>query len=342
MKGRAAKCVGTIFVIEESPHDAKTMYVGTDDGNVQLTKDGGATWTNVTPPTAGDGLVNELEVSPHDPGTVYVAYRKDRVGDPAPYIYRSTDFGKTWTTLVNGLRAGEPVRVVREDPERKGLMYAGTETTVYISYDGGARWQLFAGNLPVVPVTDLEVRHGDLIASTEGRAFWILDDLSVIRQHADSLASAAAHLYQPRTALLVGGGGGFGGGAGANMVGRNPRSGAVINYRLASAPDSATTVRLEFLDSKGAVVRSYSNKEGNGTVAPRSQGWRQHLRLGPAPPGADDVAGGAPLWRPGGRCTRPAGDVQRAADGGDHDAHAVVRGEAGSAARDADAAAGGA
>ncbi|MBK7831181.1 MAG: hypothetical protein IPJ56_02220 [Gemmatimonadetes bacterium] len=113
-------------------------------------------------------------------------------------------------------------------------------------------------------MTDLEVRHGDLIASTEGRAFWILDDLSVIRQHADSLASAAAHLYQPRTALLVGGGGGFGGGAGANMVGRNPRSGAVINYRLASAPDSATSVRLEFLDSKGAVVRSYSTKEGTG------------------------------------------------------------------------------
>ncbi len=271
-EGAGGEVYGTIFVIEESPHDARTLYVGTDDGVVQLTRDGGATWTNVTPPAAGDGLVNELEVSPHDAATVYVAFRKDRVGDPAPYVYRSTDYGRTWTLLVNGFRAGEPVRVVREDPERRGLLYAGTETGVYISYDGGARWQTFSGNLPIVPVTDLDVRHGDLIAATEGRAFWILDDLSVIRQHAENLATAAVHLYKPRTALLTGGGGGFGGFGGAGMVGRNPPSGAVVFYRLGSAPDSATTVRLEFVDSKGAVVRSYSNKEGTGParLAPRA------------------------------------------------------------------------
>ncbi len=271
-EGAGGEVYGTIFVIEESPHDAKTIYVGTDDGNVQLTRDGGATWTNVTPPAAGDGLTNEIEVSPHDPATVYVAFRKDRVGDPAPYIYRSTDYGKTWTNLVNGLRAGEPVRVVREDPTRKGLLYAGTETGAYVSFDGGAKWLTFSGNLPVVPVTDLDVRHGDLIASTEGRAFWILDDLSVIRQQADSVATAQVYLFAPRPALLVGGGGGFGGGGGANMVGRNPPSGAVVHYRLAATPDSATTVRLEFLDSKGVVVRSYSNTEGTGAarLAPKA------------------------------------------------------------------------
>lgn len=271
-EGAGGEVYGTIVVIQESPHDARTLYVGTDDGLVQLTRDGGASWTNVTPPAAGDGLVNELEVSPHDPATVYVAFRKDRVGDPAPYVYRSTDYGRTWTLLVNGFRAGEPVRVVREDTERRGLLYAGTETGVYISYDGGARWQTFSGNLPVVPVTDLEVRHGDLIAATEGRAFWILDDLSVIRQHTEQVASAAVHLYKPRTALLTGGGGGFGGPGGANLVGRNPPSGAVVYYRLATAPDSATTVRLEFVDSKGAVVRSYSSKEGTGSarLAPRA------------------------------------------------------------------------
>jgi len=271
-EGAGGEVYGTIFVIEESPHDARTLYVGTDDGLVQLTRDGGATWTNVTPPAAGDGLVNELEVSPHDAATVYVSFRKDRVGDPAPYIYRSADYGKTWTLLVNGLRAGEPVRVVREDPERKGLLFAGTETGVYVSLDGGARWQAFSGNLPVVPVTDLEVRHGDLVASTEGRAFWILDDLSVIRQHAEAVASANVHLFTPRTALLLASGGGFGGFGGGPMVGRNPPSGAVVHYRLASAPDSATTVRLEFLDSKGAVVRSYSNKEGTGParLAPKA------------------------------------------------------------------------
>ncbi|MFN8668071.1 MAG: glycosyl hydrolase [Gemmatimonadaceae bacterium] len=270
-EGAGGEVYGAIFVIEESPHDAKTLYTGSDDGVVQLTRDGGATWTNITPPTAGDGMVNELEVSPHDAATVYVAYRRDRMGDPAPLVYRSTDYGKTWALLVNGLRAGEPVRVVREDPERKGLLYAGTETAVYISFDGGAKWQLFSGNLPVVPVTDLEVRHGDLIASTEGRAFWILDDLSVIRQYADSLATAPVHLYKPRLARLTGGGGGFGGG-GNSMVGRNPPSGAVVYYRLGSAPDSATAVRLEFLDAKGTVMRSYSNKEGQGParLAPKA------------------------------------------------------------------------
>ncbi|MCC6318777.1 MAG: glycosyl hydrolase [Gemmatimonadaceae bacterium] len=260
-EGAGGEVYATIFVIKESPHDANTIYVGTDDGNVQLTRDGTRTWTNVTPPTAGDGLVNEIEVSPFDAATVYVAFRKDRVGDPAPYVFKSTDYGRTWTRLVTGLRENEPVRVVREDPERRGLLYAGTETGVYVSYDAGVRWQPFSGNLPVVPVTDIEVRHGDLIASTEGRAFWILDDLSVVRQHADSVVSAAAHLYKPRAAILSDAGGGFGA---PTSAGRNPPGPAVVFYRLANAPDSATTVKVEFLDSRGAVLRSYSNREGTG------------------------------------------------------------------------------
>ena len=268
-EGAGGEVYGTIFVIEESPHDAKVVYVGTDDGLVQVTRDGGATWTNVTPNGAGDGLTNEIEVSPHDPATVYVAFRKDRVGDPAPHVFRSTDYGRSWTRLVSGLREGEPVRVVREDPERRGLLYAGTESGVYLSFDGGARWQRFSGNLPVVPVTDLEVRHGDLIASTEGRAFWILDDLSAVRQHADSVATAATHLFRPRPAYLLAGGGGFGG---SRTAGRNPPSGATVHFRLASAPDTATTVRMEFLDASGAVLRSYSNKEGTGAarLAPKA------------------------------------------------------------------------
>ena len=260
-EGAGGEVYGTIFVIEESPHDAGTIWVGTDDGNVQLTRDGGATWMNVTPSAAGDGLVNELEVSPFDPATVYVAFRRDRVGDPAPYVFRSTDYGRTWTKLVAGLREGEPVRVVREDPERRGLLYAGTETGVYLSWDGGARWQPWSGNLPVVPVTDLEVRHGDLIAATEGRAFWILDDLSVVRQHADSVVAAAVHLYKPRAARLTGGGGGF---FTPPNAGRNPPGPAVVFYRLGAAPDSGTTVKVEFLDARGAVARSYSNREGTG------------------------------------------------------------------------------
>jgi photosystem II stability/assembly factor-like uncharacterized protein len=156
-EGAGGEVYGTIVVIEESPHDAKTLYVGTDDGLVQRTRDGGATWSNVTPAAWGDGLVNEIAVSPHDPATVTVAFRKDRVGDPTPHLFRSTDHGATWTRLVTGLREGEPVRVVREDPERKGLLYAGTETGVYVSFDAGARWQPMRGALPVVPVTDLQV-----------------------------------------------------------------------------------------------------------------------------------------------------------------------------------------
>ncbi|MEO7511207.1 MAG: hypothetical protein ABIZ91_05535, partial [Gemmatimonadaceae bacterium] len=197
------------------------------------------------------------------------AFRKDRVGDPAPYVYKSTDYGKSWTKLVNGLRAGEPVRVVREDPERKGLLYAGTETGMYVSFDGGAKWQTFSGNLPVVPVTDLDVKHGDLIVGTEGRAFWIVDDLSIVRQHADSIMAAGVHLYKPRTAHLLGGGGGFGS---PRNAGRNPPNGATVYYSLASTPDSADTVKLEILEASGVVVRSYSNKEGTGTskLAPKA------------------------------------------------------------------------
>jgi photosystem II stability/assembly factor-like uncharacterized protein len=254
-EGAGGEVYGTIVVIAESRHDAKTLYVGTDDGLLQRTRDGGATWTNVTPAAWGDGLVNEIEVSPHDPATVYVAFRKDRVGDPTPHVFRSVDYGRTWTRLVGGLRGGEPVRVVREDPERAGLLYAGTETGAYWSFDAGATWVPFT-QLPVVPVTDLEVRHGDLIAATEGRAFWILDDLVPLRQHAATVASAPAHLFRPRDAVL---GGGAGGGP-ADRVGRNPAYGATLWIRLASAPDSTTPVTLDILDAQGAVVRSFSTR----------------------------------------------------------------------------------
>ncbi len=257
-EGAGGEVYATIVVIEESPHDAGTLYVGTDDGLIQRTRDGGKTWTNITPAAWGDGLVNEIAVSPHDPGTIYVSFRKDRVGDNTPHIFVSKDYGATFTRIVNGLRDGEPVRVVREDPVRKGLLYAGTETGVYVSYNAGAQWLPFRGNFPVVPVTDLQVKHGDLIAATEGRAFWILDDLSVLRQRADSLEQAKAHLYAPREAILFAGSGGFGT---PQNAGKNPPNGATVYFRVASAPDSANAVSLEFLDAKGAVVRSFATRD---------------------------------------------------------------------------------
>jgi photosystem II stability/assembly factor-like uncharacterized protein len=269
-EGAGGEVYAAIVTIAESPHDANTLYVGTDDGLIQLTRDGGKTWSNVTAPAWGDGLVNEIEISPFDAATVYVAFRKDRVGDPTAHAFRSTDYGKTWTRLVNGLRENEPVRVVREDTERRGLLYAGTETGVYVSYDAGAKWLPYVG-FPVTPVTDLKVKHGDLIAATEGRAFWILDDLSVIRQRADSLVTLAAHLYAPRKAILAGGSSGGGGGAPRN-AGRNPAYGATIYYRLATAADSATAVKIDVLDAKGAVIRSYASKSDSDDKLPAKAG----------------------------------------------------------------------
>ena len=267
-EGAGGEVYSTIFVIAESPHDARTLYVGTDDGLVQRTTDNGATWTNVTPAAAGDGLVNEIEVSPHDANTLYVSFRKDRVGDNTPHIFRSTDAGRTWTRLVDGLRAGEPVRVVREDPTKRGVLYAGTETGAYYSLDGGALWIPFT-TLPKVPVTDLAVRHGDLIASTEGRAFWILDDIAPIRQHGADVAAAEAYLYAPRAAVLLSGGGGFGGG-GAARVGANPPSGALMQYRLAKA-DSSTKVQIEILNATGTVIRTYTSAGAGGSPRPSAR-----------------------------------------------------------------------
>jgi photosystem II stability/assembly factor-like uncharacterized protein len=259
-EGAGGEVYGTIVVIHESPSDAKTIYVGTDDGLVQRTRDGGASWTNVTPKGLTDGLTNEIEVSRHDPGTVYVSYRTDRIGDNAPHVFKSTDYGTTWTRLVSGLREGEPVRVVREDPTRRDLLYAGTETGIYFSFNGGLQWQPFPSTFPVVPVTDLEVHGADLVAATEGRSFWILDDLSPVRQHADSLLAAAAHLYVPSSAILAEGSAG-GPPSGARNAGRNPMPGARIYYRVQSGTDSSQAVSFDILDARGSVVRSYSSTD---------------------------------------------------------------------------------
>jgi len=265
-EGAGGEVYGTIVSIAESPHDAGTLYVGTDDGLVQVTRDGGRTWTNVTPAGVGVGLANEVEVSPHDAGTVYLAFRMDRRGDYTPHAFKSTDYGRTWTRIVNGLRPNEPVRVVREDTEKRGLLYAGTETGVYLSFNGGTSWQSLSRNLPAVPVTDLEVRHGDLYASTEGRAFWALDDLSALRQMSEQTVAAAAHLFAPRPALLAGGPS-----PATTTAGRNPPLGANVYFSLASAPDSAATVKLDFLDAGGKVLETYT-RSAAGTPAPAAGG----------------------------------------------------------------------
>lgn len=255
-EGAGGEVYGSIVSIAESPHDARTIYVGTDDGLVQLTRDGGATWTNVTPAQAGVGLSNNVAVSPHDPATVYLAFRMDRRGDNAPYAWRSTDYGRSWTAITAGLRAGEPVRVVREDPVRPGLLFAGTETGVYLSYDRGASWQPFSRNLPVVPVTDLELRHDDIYVATEGRSFWVLDDLTPVRAMSEAIAGSDVHLFAPRPALLVGGSS-----PATTTAGRNAPAGATVHYLLRTVPDSAAPLTLEFLDAGGRVLRRYTRAQ---------------------------------------------------------------------------------
>jgi hypothetical protein len=214
---------------------------------VQITRDAGKTWTNVTPP-ARDlpewSLISSVEPSPHDAGTAYVAATRYKLDDFRPYIFKTTDYGRTWRKLVVGIPDNHFIRVVREDPARRGLLYAGGEFGLYVSFDDGAGWQSLQRNLPIVPIHDLAVKDNDLVAATHGRAFWILDDLTPLHQLADSVARAARFLYTPRDSYRMGG----------------PPGGAVVFFYLKDKPDSTADVQLEFLDSRDSVIRRFSTK----------------------------------------------------------------------------------
>ena len=250
----------TLYSIRESPVQKGVIWTGSNDGLIYITRDDAKTWTNVTP--AGlppGGRVQNIEPSPHRAGTAYAAIYRYLLGDFAPYIYRTDDFGKTWTRLTdgsNGIAKDEPTRVVREDPDRSGLLYAGTEFGVYVSLDNGSHWQSFQLNLPVTPVTDIKLTHKDMVLSTQGRSFWILDNLTPLHQLNDQVASAQSVLFQPREAVrspVRGGGGGLGPRSGVQY----PLAGAMIDYYLGSAPSSEIT--LDVLDPSGAVIRKFTS-----------------------------------------------------------------------------------
>jgi photosystem II stability/assembly factor-like uncharacterized protein len=248
----------TLYTIRESPVQKGLIWTGSNDGPIYVSRNDGETWANVTP--AGlppGGRVQNIEPSPHRAGTAYAAIYRYLLGDFAPYLYRTDDFGKTWTRLTdgkNGIAADEPTRVVREDPDRAGLLYAGTEFGMYISFDNGVHWQSFQLNLPVTPVTDIKVAHQDLVLSTQGRSFWILDNLTPLHQLDAKATSAQAFLFAPREAIRTPARGG-GGGRGAGI--QYPLSGAAIDYYLASAPTDDIT--LEVLDDSGKLVRKFSS-----------------------------------------------------------------------------------
>ncbi len=263
-EGAGGEVYNTIMYVAESPHDARTIWVGTDDGLVHVTRDAGTTWTDVTPDGIGTAMVNAIEVSPHDTATAYLAVTNYKYNDFTPHIYRTDDYGRNWRRIVRGIAAEAWVRVVREDPVRPGLLYAGTETGVYVSFDAGAHWQSLQLNLPVTPITDLRIQDDDLVAATQGRAFWILDDLTPLQQLSDDVVSQEKHLFRPRQTHLMGGGSGN-----PSNAGRNPPNGAVIYYTMRDVPDS---VRIDILDSDGETVRTYERREGDTTAAAPGQG----------------------------------------------------------------------
>jgi len=257
----------TIFTLDESRLTKGLIWAGSDDGLVHVTRDGGRKWDNVTP---GKEMmpewiqINSMEASPHDPAKAYVAATAYKSDDHRPYLYRTTDYGKRWKKIVNGIENNAFTRVIREDPNKKGVLFAGTETGLYLSLDDGENWQRFQLNLPVVPITDLafQKRDNDLVIATQGRSFWVFDDLPVLHQLADEVRGAAVHLFTPKPAYRYGGAGGRGV---TGAVGQNPPNGVVVNYRLNSKPESEVT--LEFFDPAGKSIRKLSSKAAETAAA---------------------------------------------------------------------------
>ncbi|HEV2222762.1 MAG TPA: hypothetical protein VGR84_07140 [Candidatus Acidoferrales bacterium] len=257
----------TIFAVAESPVERGLIWVGSDDGLVHITRDGGKAWSNVTPKDLPDwSRIDLIDPSTHAAGTAYLAADRSRWDDFRPYLYKTSDYGKTWTKITNGLPDNVFTHAIREDTVRKGLLFAGTETGIYVSFNDGAQWQSLQLDLPTVPVHDMTIHGNDLIIATHGRAFWSLDNITPLRQMNPEDASADTYLFKPATTYRFRGGrfrlpGGF-------AAGENPPSGAVIDYSLKTEPKQPIT--LEILDSKGKVIRKYKSK-GEKPAAPSPQ-----------------------------------------------------------------------
>ncbi len=272
-----AENYGTIAYMIESPHEKGVFYTGSDDGLVHISRDNGESWQNITPKNLGETLVNAIEVSPHDPATVYIATTKYKFNDHTPALFKSSDYGKTWVNISAGIPYGSYTRVVREDQNRKDLLFAGTEKGVYISWDGGKLWSSFQLNLPKAPITDLKVHQGNLIVATSGRSFWILDDLASIAQY--DPAKKGVQLYAPALthngswrSPMSGNIDNFDGLG--EFDGVNPANGMVIYYQLPKGLDS-TEISMSIMDANGRVVRSFSSE--------KDKKYRPHNGGGPPP-----------------------------------------------------------
>jgi photosystem II stability/assembly factor-like uncharacterized protein len=263
----------TVFALTESPIEKGLLWAGSDDGLIHITRNGGGSWQNITPPAMPEwGTVSLIDASPHAAGAAYAAVDRHKLDDFKPYIFKTADYGKSWTLAVTGIPEGDYVHAVREDPKRRGLLYAGTETGVFFSIDDGAHWQKLRLNLPAVPVHDLVVKDDDLAVATHGRAFWVLDDLTPLRKLAAADVDAAAKLYPPHPAYRL------------RMpdsvdrrvpAGENPVPGAILYYYFKSAPKEE--VKLEILDAQGAVIKTYSSVKKEADSGPAEWPDVQHL-----------------------------------------------------------------
>ena len=279
----------TIFALAPSPRDSMVLWAGSDDGLVHVTRDGGATWTDVTPrDLPQDALISIIDASPHATGTAYVAATRYKLDDFTPYLYKTTDYGRSWRRITTGIPAGQFVRTIREDPVRQGLLYAAGEFGAYVSFDDGGHWQSLQLNLPIVPVHDLIVHGNDLVAATHGRGFWILDDISPLRQ-ATQVTQAPAYLYRPDTALRLGGGG-FGGFGGVGSS-PNPPTGVVVDFVLHRPENDSTPVSLEFLQSDGTRIAHYATNAHERNERLRVHDGHNRFTWNMQYPGADRFEG---------------------------------------------------
>ena len=245
----------TIFAAAESPVTEGVLWTGSDDGLVHVSLDGGKNWNNVTPKGMPEWMmINSIEPSVYDAGTCYIAGTKYKTGDFAPYLYKTNDFGKNWKKITNGITSEHFTRVLREDPKKKGILYAGTETGLYVSFDDGSNWRPFQLNLPIVPITDLAVKENNLIVATQGRSLWILDDLGLIHQLSDA-KNKTNHLYKPKDTYRMGGSSK----SGSLTTGTNHPGGVMTYFNIGDVADKE--VKLSYLNKKGDTIKSFSSKD---------------------------------------------------------------------------------
>ncbi len=259
----------TLFAANESPLQEGLMWVGSDDGLVHITKDAGESWINVTPKQLPEWMqINSIEPSYTDPAVCYIAGTRYKMGDYRPYLYKTSDYGKTWVEITQGISSDHFTRVVRSDPQRKGLLYAGTEAGMYLSFNDGKTWNSFQQNLPLVPITDLVIKDNSLIVATQGRSIWMIDDLTVLHQMDTTTSEDEVHLFAPKTSYRTKGSGG----KSSKLKGTNLPNGVVVHYYLPQWDSGTDSLSLTFVDAINSPIKTFSSQDEKNPLTPNKGG----------------------------------------------------------------------